>query len=578
MHRIKVFYWLSVYMFFVGLAYADTYYIRTDGGTAAQCTGKSDTSYPGFGVNQPCAFNHPFWAISPIGNNPTKMVGGDTLIIGPGEYMMGYGAPNTADTSKCHPGWPWDCFMRSIPSGPSPANPTRILGKGWDAGCVSAPKLWGTERTAMILNLNGSNNVAVHCLEVTDKSECQQHGIEKCNRDTFPYGRWAVNGISASDSENVLLKNINIHGLAYRGIHAGRLKDWTIEDVDIVANSFVGWDGDIGALNSSNSGTLTFKNVNILYNGCGERLTGTPHSCYSQSQGGYGDGLGTHQTGGDWIFEDTDISFNTSDGLDLLYHNGQGSVTILRSRFAGNAGNQVKVATSALIEDSIIRGDCDYFLGKAFTSSKNNSGGSQSFDHCRASGDTAAFAFSSGRKVEIKNTPFSLIKNIGIISSGDGCNGSEVLRTENVTFDLSQNRFHSPSQKAVKYYATGNNGNGAGSCGTLKLTEVSGPATEPQPEPEPDLEPEPTPEPCPECPAIPICQECPNCPTCPTCPTCPDLPDCPEFRSATPLTATQFGSVKAEVYDRADKGEKIYFYHSTRKALYELKIHQLPVE
>ncbi len=64
-----------------GSAQAATYYVRTDGGTSAQCTGLADAAYPGTGTNVACAFNHPFWGIS-VAGAPMKMVGGDTMIIG----------------------------------------------------------------------------------------------------------------------------------------------------------------------------------------------------------------------------------------------------------------------------------------------------------------------------------------------------------------------------------------------------------------------------------------------------------------------------------------------------------------
>src|SRR3989338_6584404 len=220
-------------------AYSATYYVRPDGGTATQCTGLADAPYPGTGTGKPCAFNHPFWAHAPRGNNPTKMVGGDTLIIdgsNKAHYMMGFKAPNTADTSKCGQGWPYECYMNPIPSGPDPIHPTRILGKGWDTGCAAPPQLWGNERAEMVINLRGSDNVELQCLEITDQSSCQEHGPNPCNRTSAPFGKWAKMGIQAWDSENVLLKNVNVHGIAFKGIHAGRLKDWTLEDVKIVAN------------------------------------------------------------------------------------------------------------------------------------------------------------------------------------------------------------------------------------------------------------------------------------------------------------------------------------------------------
>ena len=68
-----------------------TYYVRTDGGSAEQCTGLVSAPYLGSGTNQPCAWDHPFRALPP-GGTP-RISGGDTLIIGPGAYSMGYGAP-----------------------------------------------------------------------------------------------------------------------------------------------------------------------------------------------------------------------------------------------------------------------------------------------------------------------------------------------------------------------------------------------------------------------------------------------------------------------------------------------------
>src|SRR3989338_11123205 len=73
-----------------GSAFSATYYVRIDGGTATQCTGKADLPYLGSGTLQNCAFNHPFWAHAPE-YHPTKMVGGDTLIIdgsNNAEYVM----------------------------------------------------------------------------------------------------------------------------------------------------------------------------------------------------------------------------------------------------------------------------------------------------------------------------------------------------------------------------------------------------------------------------------------------------------------------------------------------------------
>ena len=234
-------------------------------------------------------------------------------------------------------------------------------------------------------------------MEITDHSSCVEFhsGSISCNRNNPPYGDWAPIGIRASDSKNVLLKNLNIHGLAHTGIHAGRLTDWTIEDTKIVANGWVGWDGDIDG-NDSNSGTTIFKKVNIDWNGCGETYPGRqPIGCWAQSAGGYGDGLGTGATGGDWIFEDSTFLHNTSDGLDLYYHRLGGKVTITRTKAEGNAGDQLKTWGNTKITDSVAISNCGYFQGKSFT---------HKVDNCRGLGNALAFTFgNNGNLVELYN-------------------------------------------------------------------------------------------------------------------------------------------------------------------------------
>ncbi|WP_045213655.1 hypothetical protein [Desulfonatronovibrio magnus] len=62
------FFILSVLPPAIATAYSGTYYIRTDGGDALQCTGLADAPYPGAGTAQACAWSHPFWALDTSGN------------------------------------------------------------------------------------------------------------------------------------------------------------------------------------------------------------------------------------------------------------------------------------------------------------------------------------------------------------------------------------------------------------------------------------------------------------------------------------------------------------------------------
>lgn len=469
-------------LLFVPLANATTYYVRTDGGTSAQCNGLVDAPYTASTSNlvQGCAYNHPFWVITPKGQNQ-KMVGGDILIIGPGQYKMGLDAPN-AVSSSCYSAWSYDCVANPIPSGTS-TNPTKILGKGWDTLVGVKPQLWANERPWQILDLRGSSNVQIQYLDITDHSSCIENGPDaatKCKRDAPPFGPWGATGIIASDSSNVLLKNLDIHGLS-KGIQAARLTNWTLENVNIIANSFVGWDGDLGATTSSNSGKITFKDSKIQWSGCGETYPLTDsnlssskdkHHCYSQDQGGYGDGLGTNTTDGDWVFDHVNFSNNVSDGLDLLYHTAVGSITILNnSVFEGNAGNQVKVAGKTNLDASTLTGTCDSFAGKPYTATTAVTGGNVAFNNCRAGGSIFANRLLPGSKTSI--TKSKLLHNIyiAIESSGSTCNGSESISVdENTTFE-NLPMYSRPDQTSVEYYASGATGNGDGTCGTIKLTK-----------------------------------------------------------------------------------------------------------
>lgn len=391
-------------------AAAATYYVRADGGDAAQCDGSADAPYRERDSThvQACAWSHPFVALPPL--RAPRIAGGDTLIIASGSYAMGIGAPETDD---CDPAEAGACIMPPIPSGPAAAHPTRILGQGHDAGCARPPQLWGNGGAQAIVRLENSSNVEIACLELTDHSPCikgHNHGghaageTARCEIKTPPFGPWGQSGLVASDSSNVVLRQLNIHGLAVNGIHAGRLRDWRLDRVTLRANGWAGWDGNISQdqpIGSSNSGTIRFSGGEISWNGCSERYPSTEiFGCWAQQQGGYGDGLGTAETGGQWVFEDVRIHHNTSDGLDLLYLDGTGSATLRRLQAQGNAGNQVKTAGPMLIENSILLGNCAFF---ATLPTSNLTDG----DHCRAMGNTLSVSHIGNSTATIRNNTLS---------------------------------------------------------------------------------------------------------------------------------------------------------------------------
>ncbi len=403
---------------------AETYYVRQDGGTAKQCDGKIDLPYSAKSKGKACAWQHLYYALPP--NSDPRIGSGDTLIIGPGEYSIGWGAPGAAETNgRCYDGGRYDCYLPPIPSGPDSQRKTRILGTGHDTGCSAPPKLWGTERVTAIINLEGSSNIEIACLEITDKSDCVEFHVDpavRCERDVAPYGDWASTGIAAANSKNVHLLDLNIHGLAGRGIRAGGLTDWTIERVKITANGWTGWDGDIGA-RSANRGQIVMRDIEIAWNGCGQRWqTGEIHGCWAQEGGGYGDGLGTAATGGVWLIEDALVHHNTSDGIDLLYLDGDAdtSVTIRRAWVSANAGNQIKTHGNATIENSVVLGNCAYFLGKDKM---------QDADNCRAMGNAISVGLEDGRTVTLAHNTVMSEGDCLILSAGGG--GSAQLNVYN---------------------------------------------------------------------------------------------------------------------------------------------------
>lgn len=400
----------------------NTYYVRTDGGTAEQCTGLVNAPYPGSGLNQPCAWDHPFRALSPM--DAPRISGGDTLHIAAGSYMMGYGAPGA---DACDASGAFDCTMPPIPGGPDPAHPTRILGDS-----QNPPELWGAERPWFILNLTDASNVEIGYLEITDHSGCIEYhsGGLACERDNPPYGSWASVGLHAEDAANVTLHHLDIHGLASIGVHAGRLTDWTVEDVRIAGNGSAGWDGDLwDDLGDSNAGTLTFRRWTVEWNGCGETWPGgQPTGCWGQSAGGYGDGVATGESGGHWIIEDSVIRYNTSDGLDFLYIRAPGSaVDIRRTLVMGNAGNQVKTFRAPfLLENSILIGNCGFFDGQPFT---------YNVDHCRALGTALDVGLTPGDQAQVINNTLTSEGDCLVSAECYGnCDGSEQVLLRNNIF------------------------------------------------------------------------------------------------------------------------------------------------
>lgn len=409
-------------------AQAATYYVRTDGGTAAQCNGTANVPVS---AAPNCAWSTPTIPL-PLGNNeyggviPKALIqSGDTLVIGSGSYMVGWGAPGSGlPGTICQNGSNYDCVIGSIPSGIDSAHPTVITGD-----CSAPPELWASGSANGVIWLRNVHDIKIACLSITDHSTCivgygptaTTGGVTACtkNSPTQPFG---MDGMQVIGVSGLTLDHVNIHGMAQYGMTAGAFSGTnTFTNLTLRGNGMGGWNGDlsgvINAPNSSNSGLLVFNNLVVAWNGCTEAYpTTTIVGCWGQTNGGYGDGFGTARTGGDWVFNNATFMQNTQDGLDMLYHTLGGSITINGGMFSGNQGQQIKVAGNVTIQNAAVNGYCNNFAQYP----TGGAGGNQSGD-CRAGGGAITMQQNAPNQT-------SLIQYSTITGDGDvllGGNGSD---------------------------------------------------------------------------------------------------------------------------------------------------------
>lgn len=507
--------------------WATTYYLRGDGGTSSQCDGIHDAAYPGSGTGQACAFNHPYYLIrhgiddTGTYGGTTVMSAGDTVIVGApdgaggstDQFKMGY----DSIWSGCYQAAAYGCWLDNIPAGVDSSHKTKVYGRGYDTGCTgNRAQLWGTEKVRSVLRVVG--NTEVQCLDITDHSACMGDGVPgtvdgeavACNDSTTPYGTHGVDGIWLTGSGNYL-KWIWSHGHNRYGMTtAGDFGDNTIELSDFDNNGYGGVStgpSDVG------TGKMTFIDTNAEGNGCGERypLQSTTknsslnwHHCSSQGQNGAAspDGVAfgnetSSANAGSWDFIRGHYSHNAGDGIDTLHGNGNGTIYMGGVTAEGNGGNQVKLnALFGYIENSKLIGNCGFFHGQSFTSTKATYGDSGScttnggswngtdcdypFLDCRANGETISLALSNDTKFYIYNNTI-LASGYGAILSGDhqgiGCNGGTAVTAKNnivyggwVFPDDSAINGAGGDRRPYLYYASGIDGDGGGTCGSITMS------------------------------------------------------------------------------------------------------------
>jgi hypothetical protein len=380
---------IALYLFFTILVSqplsAETWYVRHDGGTrysakehTGQCDGKSDAPYRK-GVNQHCAFNdyRYLWDDQTYNNDAWVIAGGDTVIIRGGPWRVGWDAATGkgAGYTWCLGGGTSSCSNPVIPSG-TPAQHTRILGENYATcshdGTTDRSKLtqiFGGFGLWTPLNLKGAQYVDIECLEVTRHSQCVFFGDPPnpapCNRST-PVDDYDSDGVITDvHTHDLLLQDMWIHGHLGRGIKGPIGGVVTCTRCDIAYNGAAGWDFDDGNATPSVNGVWNFNYSTIEWNGCNQAYPGPGAiSCYGQSNGGYGDGVGTPM--GMCLAANIDhsnFSYNTQDGLDLG-HGDKGTncpLKITNSIAYGNGGGTFKWGANenpAVFTNNIAIGNC----------------------------------------------------------------------------------------------------------------------------------------------------------------------------------------------------------------------------
>ena len=487
---------LTAAVFWANSAHATTYYVRPDGGDTSQCNGTTDA--PNSGSHE-CAFNHPRyalgWGCTNAGNNcanPGVMQAGDTLYIdgddpnnggAQAEYEIGFDDTENNLTPGCSSSWPYDCTLGNLPAGRSPSSRTSIIGTG-----KHKPQLWGTQRVWQILNAV-NDHLWLQNLEITDHTDCAYNSPDKkCDYDGPAFGQWGEDGLSIG-GDDINITDVYVHGVGRYGVNTGNLGNAAFTRLYVIGN---GYGGFTTGINAAISGTLTFNQPIIEWNGCVESYplnTTSPidspsnfSNCFGQDQGGYGDGLAFgnvgHDSAGNWtILGPGSISFNVQDGLDTLHGTGTGTIQIDKMRFEGNAGNQVKMnALTSSLTNSIVFGDCGWWSG-----APQSSPGFKSGDICRALGDAILFNVTKNSQTHLYNNTIISNGNVALESedlNSTGCNPSTSINVKNniilggyTWIDDTTINGSGGNALASYIYNDGNNGDGAGTCGALNWNE-----------------------------------------------------------------------------------------------------------
>jgi hypothetical protein len=439
-----------------------TWYIRPGGGLPytnasdtpnGQCDGLHDADYSGTGINQPCALGNLryLWSTEVgYGTLGWTIAGGDTIIVRQNTNGYNVGGDANGLPGNCH-GNQYDCYMPSIPSG-SASRHTRLLGENF-ASCSSdsaKTKLRVTFSAYAGLNLKDSQFVDVSCFDVSDRAAFAGGNFSvppPCPGGSVDCGG-ALGVLQSALTASVTYTDVLIHGLS-AAVHGATGVGVVMNRLHARGNMMAGIDMDDGPFNLNNisvSGGLTLTNSIIEFSGCIEEypiVHQYPYiECRDQSTGGYGDGLGTASTSGDWIFDHDTFYANFQDGLDLL-HSGMHTLSITNSKSIANDGQSYKIGSgdNVIFRNNLALVNCARILHPF--GDEPASAIVPGVSPCRAGQDGVVFAFTDMGTYQVQNNTFSgynaTMFDIGCEGGWEYCQNAVSTFQNNIVIGYSSN-------------------------------------------------------------------------------------------------------------------------------------------
>jgi len=416
-------------------AIGETWYVRPDGGTRSrkdvpgQCDGKADVAYRGSGIDQHCAFNDFRYLYNDKSYNGIAggwiIAGGDTVIV------RGCHDPNGGSSTDCRIGsdppgvadkWCVGNAIVACSSGPSPsgtaAQHTRILGQNYKTCSADnitnrskLTRLFGGNGLGTAINLQSTRYVDFECIDLSDHSECVEHGSPAYPGPCTGKEDFAKDGMATNNrSADILLEDVWIHGFTRTGITGPIGGLITLRRVKISFNGFAGWNFDDGGSTPDAPGSaIDASYVSMIGNGCNEEypiVDAFPaRSCYDLNDGGFGDSWSGQNTAlASFTCDHCVMAYNTKDGF-IGPHTLISKLIIRNSQSYGNMGQQWKwgseKSSSTIFENNLTIGNCRR-MSAPLPGAPSGYNRNLSL-YCRADGDIFSFFSSSNSTVLFSN-------------------------------------------------------------------------------------------------------------------------------------------------------------------------------